>query len=107
MQRIDVYRHSRQRLKQAAAEMPEGADWDRLAAEMTANIRVGLAAGECVAPRRGKLDLGKLDQTNPSRRFREARPPGPPPVGPPLVGLAPDGKPSRPGVRLRPAWSRC
>ena len=33
--------------------MPEGADWDRLAAEMTANIRVGLAAGECVAPRRG------------------------------------------------------
>jgi hypothetical protein len=24
-------------------------DWDRLAAEMTGNIRVGLAAGECVA----------------------------------------------------------
>jgi hypothetical protein len=24
-------------------------DWNRLAAEMTANIRVGLAAGECVA----------------------------------------------------------
>ena len=38
--------------------MPEGADWDRLAAEMTANIRVGLAAGECVAPRR-KLDLSR------------------------------------------------
>jgi len=56
--RIEAYRMSRQRLKQAAAEMPEGADWDRLAAEMTANIRVGLAAGECVAPRRGKLDLG-------------------------------------------------
>jgi hypothetical protein len=55
--RIEAYRQSRLRLKQAAAEMPEGADWDRLAAEMTANIRVGLAAGECVAPRRGKLDL--------------------------------------------------
>lgn len=54
--RIEVYRLSRQRLKQAAAEMPEGADWDRLATEMTANIRVGLAAGRCVAPRRGKLD---------------------------------------------------
>jgi hypothetical protein len=54
--RIEAYRHSRERLKQAAAEMPEGADWDRLAAEMTANIRVGLAAGECVAPRRSKLD---------------------------------------------------
>lgn len=57
--RIDAYRDSRQRLKHAAAELPEGADWDRLAAEMTANIRVGLAAGECVAPRRGKLDLGR------------------------------------------------
>src|SRR5580698_7665679 len=56
--RIEAYRMSRQRLKQAAAEMPEGADWDRLAAEMTANIRVGLAAGECVAPRR-KLDLSR------------------------------------------------
>lgn len=57
--RIDAYRASRQRLKAAAAELPEGADWDRLAAEMTANIRVGLAAGECVAPRRGKLDLSR------------------------------------------------
>lgn len=53
--RIQTYRASRQRLKQAAAEMPAGADWDRLAAEMTANIRVGLAAGECVAPRRRKV----------------------------------------------------
>jgi hypothetical protein len=41
-------------LKQAAAEMPPGVNWERLAAEMTANIRVGLAAGECVAPRRRK-----------------------------------------------------
>lgn len=52
--RIEAYRQSRKRLKDAAAEMPAGADWDRLAAEMTANIRVGLAAGECVAPRRKK-----------------------------------------------------
>jgi hypothetical protein len=34
--------------------MPAGVNWDRLSAEMTANIRVGLAAGECVAPRRRK-----------------------------------------------------
>jgi hypothetical protein len=34
-----------------ADQIPEGVNWDRLAAEMTANIRVGLAAGECVAPR--------------------------------------------------------
>lgn len=31
--------------------MPSGVSWDRLSAEMAANIRVGLAAGECVAPR--------------------------------------------------------
>jgi hypothetical protein len=29
--------------------MPDGLDWDSLSAEMAANIRVGLAAGECVA----------------------------------------------------------
>jgi hypothetical protein len=32
--------------------LPAGVSWDRLASEMAANIRVGLAAGECVAPRR-------------------------------------------------------
>ncbi len=52
--RVEVYREGRQSLKQAAGEMPAGVNWDRLAAEMTANIRVGLAAGECVAPRRRK-----------------------------------------------------
>jgi hypothetical protein len=30
--------------------MPEGVSWERLAAEIKANIRVGLAAGECVGP---------------------------------------------------------
>jgi hypothetical protein len=30
-------------------EMPKVLNWKRLAAEMTGNIRVGLAAGECVA----------------------------------------------------------
>ena len=44
-----------------ADQIPEGVNWDRLAAEMTANIRVGLAAGECVAPRaRGKSLLGSV-----------------------------------------------
>jgi hypothetical protein len=37
----------------AAGELPEGLDWDRLASEMAANVRLGVAAGECVAePRR-------------------------------------------------------
>lgn len=31
-------------------ELPEGVDWLQLAAEMKANIRVGLAAGRCVEP---------------------------------------------------------
>jgi hypothetical protein len=37
-------------LRDSAGEMPVGVNWDRLSAEMSANIRVGLAAGECVAP---------------------------------------------------------
>lgn len=49
--RVQAFRLDRERLKQDASEMPAGVNWDRLAAEMTANIRVGLAAGECVAPR--------------------------------------------------------
>ncbi len=32
------------------ADMPPEIRWNQLAAEMKANIRVGLAAGECVAP---------------------------------------------------------
>ncbi len=31
-------------------QFPAGVNWNRLAAEMRANIRVGLAAGECVGP---------------------------------------------------------
>jgi hypothetical protein len=42
----------------SANEMPEGLDWDRLASEMSANIRLGVAAGECVAEPRRKDALG-------------------------------------------------
>lgn len=49
-----AYRKDRTRVREIAAELPEGLDWERLSTEMTANIRVGLAAGECVAPRRHK-----------------------------------------------------
>ena len=38
--RIEAYRFDRQRLKEDAAQLPLGVDWDRLAQEMTANIRV-------------------------------------------------------------------
>jgi anti-sigma factor RsiW len=56
--RVETYRFDRQRLKEDAAQVPAGVDWDRLAQEMTANIRVGLAAGECVAPRSRKQTTG-------------------------------------------------
>ena len=52
--RIEAYRMDRERRKREAAELPAGVQWERLAAEMTANIRVGLAAGECVAPKTKK-----------------------------------------------------
>lgn len=52
--RIEAYRLDRQRRKREAADLPAGIHWERLAAEMTANIRVGLAAGECVAPKARK-----------------------------------------------------
>ena len=49
--RVEAYRLDRERVRVFADELPAGVSWDKLAAEMTANIRVGLAAGECVAPR--------------------------------------------------------
>lgn len=57
-QLVEAYRADRGRVKNIAAEMPEGVDWDRLSAEMTANIRVGLAAGECVARPRQRKPAG-------------------------------------------------
>jgi anti-sigma factor RsiW len=41
----------------AMAELPD-VDWDSLAAEMRANIRLGLEAGECVAERSSPQHLG-------------------------------------------------
>ena len=41
----------RESIRRLAAEMPQGVNWDRMAAEMSANVRVGLEAGECVASR--------------------------------------------------------
>jgi anti-sigma factor RsiW len=50
-ERIAAYRSDQEFVRRMAAELPCGLNWDRLAAEMTANIRVGLEAGECVARR--------------------------------------------------------
>ena len=56
---VDALRADREELRRSAndlpASIPTNFDWDQLAAEMTANIRVGLAAGECVTPRERKV----------------------------------------------------
>jgi hypothetical protein len=54
---VETFRLDRDGLHQAADRLPEDIDWDRLSAEMTANIHVGLAAGECVTPRAPKVEV--------------------------------------------------
>jgi hypothetical protein len=46
---VAAYRKDRDAIREEALELPSHLNWDRLAAEMKANIRVGLAAGECVS----------------------------------------------------------
>ena len=47
---LDVLRYGSERLRALSDELPDGVNWTRLSQEMTGNIRVGLAAGECVGP---------------------------------------------------------
>jgi hypothetical protein len=62
---VQSLRDASSRLRELAGEMPElpnALPWDRLAEEMTGNIRVGLAAGEAIAifdkPVRSRRHLG-------------------------------------------------
>jgi hypothetical protein len=48
---VAAFESDRESIRRLAAEMPQGVNWDRMAAEMSANVRVGLEAGECVASR--------------------------------------------------------
>ncbi len=43
-----AFRRTYRLVTDAAKDLPPGIDWNRLSEEMTGNIRVGLAAGECV-----------------------------------------------------------
>jgi hypothetical protein len=47
--RLQAFRSAREQLLDEMAELPPRVNWGRLAAEMQANIHLGLAAGECVA----------------------------------------------------------
>lgn len=56
---VELFRESAGRLREHAANVPKGLNWDSLAAEMRANIRLGIAAGEVVAqPRSRQETLG-------------------------------------------------
>ncbi|MCP5116616.1 MAG: hypothetical protein GY953_37795 [bacterium] len=45
----ETFHREREWVRETGDELPGGLRWDRLAAEMKANIQVGLAAGECVS----------------------------------------------------------
>jgi hypothetical protein len=47
---VELYRDETSFIGDAAAELPGELEWSNLAAEMRANIQVGLEAAECVAP---------------------------------------------------------
>jgi hypothetical protein len=51
---VEAYRAASEGLVEDTADLPAGLQWDCLAAEMTANIHVGLEAAQCVAPARYK-----------------------------------------------------
>jgi len=47
---IEAFEQVGRALRSNVEELPAGLNWNRLAAEMTANIHLGLEAGECVGP---------------------------------------------------------
>lgn len=47
---VEALRGAAGQLREVADELPDGVNWTHLSQEMTGNIRVGLAAGECVGP---------------------------------------------------------
>ncbi len=55
---VAAFDSDRESIRRLATEMPAGVNWDRMAAEMSANVRVGLEAGECVATRVRRPALG-------------------------------------------------
>ena len=56
---VHEFQGEREQIRDSAAEMPEGLNWSRLSQEMTGNIRVGLAAGECIAGFEKRPALGR------------------------------------------------
>jgi len=57
---VEVYRSLRTDVRGGTPPSLAGLDWKQLSAEMTANIHVGLAAGECVTPPGNRLEKRSL-----------------------------------------------
>lgn len=55
-ERAAVYAQDRSQFAEGICEIPDSISWQHLASEMTANIHLGLAAGQCVAPRHFKRE---------------------------------------------------
>lgn len=51
---VSAFRHTAEQALRAAAPLPSNFNWDAMAAEMAANIHVGVEAGRCIAPDRGR-----------------------------------------------------
>lgn len=47
---LDEFKATREEFRWAAGDLPPGVNWNRLSAEIHANIHVGLEAAECVTP---------------------------------------------------------
>ena len=58
---VRLLRSASEEVRALTAELPQDLNWNRLAAEMTGNIRVGLAAGEAIA---------RFDKPAPPHRLR-------------------------------------
>lgn len=58
--------------KQAAEGMPLPANWDALAEEMAANIRLGLAASECIRDVQPRLTIKPVGATRPNWFWKPA-----------------------------------
>jgi hypothetical protein len=66
---VAAFHSDQEQLRDSVDAMPTGVNWDRLAAEMSANIRVGLAAGECVAPSGSRESASSVWSWKPAGAF--------------------------------------
>jgi hypothetical protein len=46
---VEIFRDVKQQWGDTVDDLPDDVDWKKLSAEMTANVHLGIAAGECVA----------------------------------------------------------